>query len=290
VALKVGYFVREGAVNLRRNLLMTMAATLTATVSLLLVGGVLTLGDFVRHITGQIERAVEVSVFLKDDITPQQEKDLRSLLEGVSVVRKVEYVSKDEAFTEFKELYRDQPEVWKNVDASVLPASYRVSMKDPKRVDVIRSNLEGNPAVEEVVDQRKTVGRIVSFTSLLRTFSFVMVAILFVAAVLLIANTIQLAIYARRKEIEIMKLVGATNWFVRLPFMFEGIAQGIVGAVVALGLLTVAKSIIRAILPIWIPSAPLAGIDVAQTIWMVVLGLSIGAVGSMFALRRFLEA
>lgn len=290
MTLKVGYFVRESATNLRRNLLMTIAATLTAAVSLLLLGGVITLGDFVRGITGQIERKVEVSVFLKDDITEEQQKDIETSLQSLDVVSGVSYVSKDEAFKEFKDLYKDQPVLYENVDASVLPASFRVQMKDPKRVDVVRSKLAGNPAVEEVADQQDTVRRLVRFTGLLRTFSGVMVLILFVAAVLLIANTIQLAIYARRKEIEIMKLVGATNWFVRVPFMLEGVTAGVIGAFIALALLAAGKLLARTMLPVWIPTGPLHGMDLKQIGSLVVLGVSIGAIGSMVALRRFLEA
>src|SRR5687768_12843375 len=139
MALKVGYFIRESAGNLRRTPYLTLAAVLTVTVSLFLLGGVLTLGGFVRGVTGQIERKVEVSVFLRDDITPPQQKDIQTSVENLSVVRSVEYVSKEEAFAEFKELYRDQPVLWENIDASVLPASFRVAMKDPKRVDLVKT-------------------------------------------------------------------------------------------------------------------------------------------------------
>src|SRR5437764_8917071 len=131
-SLKVGYFVREASTNLRRNKLMTMAAILTSAVSLLLLGSTLTLGDFVTSITHQIENQVEVSVFLNDNITHSQLDDVRSTLTGLDVVKKVRYVSKNQAFTEFKQLYRDQPALWENIDASVLPASYRVELTDPQ--------------------------------------------------------------------------------------------------------------------------------------------------------------
>ena len=290
MALKVGYFTREAATNLRRNKLMTVAAMLTAAVALLLLGGVLIVGDFVRGITGQIEEQVEVSVFLMDDITEQQTDDIQSTLQELEVVRNIDYVSKQEAYEEFKKLYADQPVLWENIDESVLPASFRVQMADPERVDLIHSKLANNPAVEEIVDQRETVERLVSFTGLLRTFSAVMVAILFVAAVLLIANTIQLAIYARRREIEIMKLVGATNWFVRVPFMLEGLVAGVGGAAVAIVLLMVGKSFAMRYLPVWIPVGPLSGFDPGRVLWLLLLGTLIGVIGSAVALRRFLEA
>jgi cell division transport system permease protein len=289
MALKAGYFVREAATSLRRNKLMTVAAVLTAAVSLLLLGGVLTLGDFVSSITHDIQSKVEVSVFLQDKVTDEQQQDVRGTLEGLDVVRNVRYISKEQAFREFKDLYRDQPALYENIDASVLPASFRVELADPKRVDVISARLGRNPAVDEIVDQRQTVDRLVRFTDLLRTFSVVMIVVLLGAAVLLISNTTQLAIYARRREIEIMKLVGATNWFVRFPFMLEGITAGIAGAVIALFLLGVGKSVARSQFPVWIPTTSLHGVAFGQTLWLVVLGIVVGALGSAVAVRRFLE-
>jgi cell division transport system permease protein len=290
MALKVGYFVREASQNLRRNKLMTVAAILTAGVSLLLLGGVLTLGAFVESVTGAIHEKVEVSVFLQDGITQAQQTDVRETLNDLEVVKSVTYVSKEQAYTEFKELYKDQPALWENIDADVLPASYRVQLTDAKRVDVIKSKLQNNPAVEEIADQQETVSRLVRFTSLLRTFSLVMILVLLGAAVLLISNTTQLAIYARRREIEIMKLVGATNWFVRLPFMLEGVVAGVTGAVIALLLLGVGKSVARSQFPVWIPTTALHGVSVGQVVWLVVLGITVGALGSAVAVRRFLDA
>jgi cell division transport system permease protein len=289
MALKTGYFIREAATSLRRNKLMTVAAVLTAAVSLLLLGGVLTLGAFVSSITHDIQSKIEVSVFLTDKVTDEQQQDVRQTLEGLNVVRNVKYISKEEAFKEFKELYRDQPALTENIDASVLPASFRVELADPNRVDVISARLGRNPAVDEIVDQRKTVERLVRFTDLLRTFSVVMIVVLLGAAVLLISNTTQLAIYARRREIEIMKLVGATNWFVRFPFMLEGITAGVAGAVIALFLLGVGKSVARSQFPVWIPTTALHGVALGQIVWLVVLGIVVGALGSAVAVRRFLE-
>src|SRR5919109_673128 len=114
--LKVGYFVKEASTNLRRNKLMTMAAVLTAAVSLLLLGGVLTLGSFVQSITRGLEERVEVSVFLKDEITDEQRDDVKKSLDGMPVVTGTTYVSKEDAAKEYKEWYKDQPALWENVD------------------------------------------------------------------------------------------------------------------------------------------------------------------------------
>ncbi|MGH7858847.1 MAG: permease-like cell division protein FtsX [Candidatus Binatia bacterium] len=290
MALKAGYFVKEAAMNLRRNKLMTIAAVLTAAVSLLLLGGVLTLGSFVQSITRGLEERVEVSVFLKDEITDEQRDDVKRSLDGMPVVTGTTYVSKEDAAKEYKEWYKDQPALWENVDlVEILPASYRVQLDRPENSDVIRSRLERHPAVEEIADHRDTVKRLVNVTNLLRTFSVIMVAVLLGAAVLLIANTTQLAIYARRKEIEIMKLVGATNWFVRFPFMLEGVAAGATGAGISLFLLGVGKAAARSRIPAFIPTTALQGVAVDQIVWLILLGIGVGALGSAVAVRRFLE-
>jgi len=171
----------------------------------------------------------------------------------------------------------------------VLPASYRVQLSDPNRVDVVKSRLKNNPAVNEVVDQRDTVKRLVRFTDLLKTFSVIMIVVLLGAAILLISNTTQLAIYARRREIEIMKLVGATNWFVRLPFMLEGVVAGVLGATVALLLLALVKIGAKSAIPVWIPHTGLSGVGLGQIIWLALVGIIVGAAGSALAVRRFLE-
>jgi cell division transport system permease protein len=287
--IKPGYFIREAITNLRRNKLMTFAATVTAAVSLLLLGGVMTLDAVVRSFTSGVLDEVEVSVFLVDDITPAQQDAIGTTLEELVVVRGLEYVPKDEALEEWRAMYRDQPAMLENVTADVLPASFRVKLIDPSRVDVIKSTFERDPTVDEVVDHRDLVQKLVSFTRSLRMGSVVMVAILLGAAVLLIANTTQLAIYARRREIEIMKLVGATNWFVRLPFMVEGIVAGVAGALISLAMVAGVKELVRSQVPPFIPTTALHGVAAGQFLVLITLGVVVGALGSAVAVRRFLE-
>jgi cell division transport system permease protein len=207
-------------------------------------------------------------------------------------VKKVRYISKDEAYKEFKSMYRDQPALYENVGPDVLPASFDVQLTDPKRIDLIKSNLGRNPAIDQIVDEHATVKKIVQISSFLRGFSALMVVVLMGAAVLLISNATQLAIYARRREIEIMKLVGATNWFVRLPFMLEGIAAGVAGAVIAILLLALGKTLARGAVShmVLIPTVALHGVAIGQWIVLIVVGIVVGAAGSAVAMRRFLDA
>lgn len=292
MALRTDYFLGETLSNLRRNLLMTLAAISTVAVSLFLFGGVMVMGEIVNNTVGEWEKLIEVDVFLRDEITPEQQKELETAVVAMPEVKDVKYLSKEDAFNEFKEIYKDAPAVWENVDASALPALYRIELHDPQAAEAVTTRLEGRPGVDEVRFGGDDVKRLLQINSLLRRMMFVFVAILLAAAMLLIANTIRLAIYARRREIAIMKLVGATNWFVRVPFLFEGLTEGALGAVVAASVLLVGKMLLLDPLQQQMIFLPLTvGFDVIAKIFLVlvVVGMLVGMAGSTLALRRHLE-
>lgn len=293
MTLKVRYFLGETFINLRRNLFMTFTAITVVAVSLFLLGGVLVGGDIVRRIAGTAEDEVEVQVFLRDEITPDQSKELEDVLHQMPEVEDngVAYVSKEAAYEEFKATFETSPQVVENVTADVLPASYRVKLRDPNKVEVVSNRVEGRPGVDEVLFGGDYVKNVLRVTGLLRAGIFGLSILILVAAIVLISNTIRLAIYARRKEIGIMKLVGATNWFIRLPFIFEGMAVAALGAIMAsLGLFALKAGLDN--LQSSVPFVPISVtlVDVLQTFAVVLgVGLVIGAVGSTVALRRFLD-
>lgn len=292
MAKRVGYFFSETATNLKRNLLMTLAAVTTVWVSLFLLGGAMMFGQFVTHVAGQWEGKVELSVFLRDEITPQQTKELGGLVSGMPEVKTVIFESKAEAYKEYQDMFRDQPSLIENVDPDALPASYRIKLKDPKTAEAVSTRLQGRPGVDEVQFGGDAVKKLLKVTGLIRTFVIGMTIILLIAATLLIANSIRLAVYARRKEIGIMKLVGATNWFIRVPFIIEGMSEAAIGAILATGVLYGGKYLFLDKLHGQIPFLPV-GVDnlfVLQVFGaLLAVGMVIGAIGSSLALRRFLE-
>lgn len=286
------YFVSETFTNLRRNLLMTLAAITTVAVSLFLLGGVMVLSEIVNQVTGEWEGKVELNVFLREDITPEQTKELQSSLTGMPEVDKVFYVSKEEAFNEYKEMFKDSPTLTENVSASVMPANFRIKLVDPNRAEPVKTRIDGRPGVDEVTFGGDAVKKLLQLTKVINTVVFTFTLILLSAAVLLIANTIRLAIYARRTEIGIMKLVGATNWFVRLPFIFEGVAEAALGAFLAAAVIFAGKLFALDRIQQSIPFLPLTvGTDDILRVFAVLMGVGavIGALGSSLALRRFLE-
>jgi cell division transport system permease protein len=292
MALRVDYFLGETFSNLRRNLLMTLAAVSTVSVSLFLLGGTMIFGHIVNNVVGRWEGKVELNVFLRDEITPDQNKQLGDDVAAMPEVSKVTYVSKESAYQEYKDMFKDSPQLYENVDQNALPASYRIKLRDPKAVDAVRTRIEGRPGVDEVNYGGDAVRRLLRINSLLRTISLAFTLILLAAATLLIANTIRLAVYARRKEIGIMKLVGATNWFIRVPFIFEGIVEAGLGALGATAIIYAGKIFVLDQLQrqvVFVPITIASGVVLQVFVILLAIGIGIGAAGSTLALRRFLE-
>jgi cell division transport system permease protein len=292
MALRVRYFMGESLSNLRRNLLMTLAAMSTVAVSLFLLGAVVVVGHVVKQVVGSWEDKVEINVFLKDDIAQDQSGTLGKDLLAMPEVSKVDFVSKEKAYEEYKQMFQNSPQLVQNVDPAALPASFRVKLKNPNQVDAVRVRVEGRPGVEQVTYGGDVIKRLLRIIGLLRSITLVMTLILLGAAILLIANTIRLAVYARRREIGIMKLVGATNWFVRVPFIFEGIVEAGMGALVAASVIYLGKAVVLDKVQEQIPFLPLSvGMDFVMKVFVLLLGVGIvvGAMGSTIALRRHLE-
>ncbi|HET7483378.1 MAG TPA: permease-like cell division protein FtsX [Actinomycetota bacterium] len=291
---RIGYFISETIQNLRRNFLMTIAAISTVAISLLLLGGVQILGMIVNNVTLDWEAKVEVSAYLLDDASPGEIHALEEDLSKMPEVEHVFYVSKEQAFEEFKRIYRDQPEFWETLPPDALPASLRIKLTDANFAQLVSSRIEGAPGVDEVKNGGEFIRRLLQVNSLLRTITFAMSLILMGAAAALIANTIRVAIYARRDEIGIMKLVGATNWFIRIPFMLEGVFAALVGALISGGIVLLTNALLFSRIgetlhflsrPLNFTPGEIGGVLLV----LIVVGSAVGLIGSGLALRRFLD-
>ncbi len=292
MALSVDYVVRETASNLRRNLLMTAAAVLTVAVSLSLVGGALLLKQGVSKASLQWRGGVELSVFMLPEATPEQNEAVERELSQMPEVKKFSFVNQEEAFTEFKEMFANSPDLVESVEAKDLPPSYRVVPKRAEFVDVVGGRFEKRPGVKEVVFARDVVDTLLKVTRALQIGIVSVAGVLLLSAVLLILNTIQMAIFARRREVAVMKLVGATNWFIRIPFMLEGMVQGIVGATAAFGVVALVRNLLAGAVganTLGNQLLPPASDVIGTGLFVLFAGAAIGAVGSAFAVRRFLD-
>jgi cell division transport system permease protein len=289
--MRARMLVSEALRSLRASASTTLAATMTVLIGMFLLGVLIALGTWVVSWSAHVKKEVIVKVYFTQDATAKQINAVAARLDRDPRVKKYTFVSKDEALARMKKRY---PDLFKAgaLPSNPLPASEEVEPRKAEYADAIyRSFLPHPSGVDNLNYGKKTAHRILRVAHVIELVFVIAVLILLVAATLLIANTIRLSIFSRRREIEVMKLVGATNWFVRGPFMLEGLICGLVGSVSAVVLLLLGKELV---LPTILGRVD-AGDDVSaipfalNALALMGVGLALGAAGSGLTLRRFLK-
>jgi cell division transport system permease protein len=285
------YLLGELSIGLRRNPLMVIATIVTVTVSLALLGAGLLVQQQVDLARSLFYSQVEVSIFLHDDIGESQKVSLERELAEHPVVDEVIYESKQDAYEHFQTIFADDPVLLDSVTPEILPASFRVKLHDPEQYAVIESQFAGYPGVDAVSDQTEYLERFFQVMDALRNGALAIAVIQLVAAAALISNTIRITAFARREQTSIMKLVGATNWYIRLPFVLEGVVAGVVGGLAAGLLLLVGYRTVIADLRGTIAFMPFIQLEhvVAIIPLLLLLGALIAAGAAFLSLRRFLS-
>jgi len=292
--MRFQYLLGQAFANLKRNLLIVFAAVVAVLVMLTLVFGTIVLRWSIDQDIGRWDDNVRVIAFLSDDLALEEIDALQQDIQGWEQVDGIEYFSKAEALDEFRELFADQQSLVDVVeeDPSILPASLRIRPGAAADYSAITDRLVVIPGIREVSAADEAIDALVARSERLRTFAFWIVVVLGGAAVVLIANTIRIAIFARRDEIGIMKLVGAGNWFVRIPFFLEGIMEGFVGAVLAVALVWgVSGSIAELFSTSTDPGALTVPVDFLIRNGLLILGFGAGTglLGSAFGMWGFLR-
>jgi len=231
--MRLKYILSEVLTGLWRNVTMTVAMIITMTVSLTLLGAAVLLYWQVDDMERIFFTKVEVSIFLKGDVTEEQRTTLQADLEKDPLVKTVTYVSREDAYNNFKELYRSSPDLVDSVKADTLPESFRVKLNDPKKFKQVSDRYHDREGIDEIIDQREVLGKVFGILGSLQNLSLGVAIFQGIAALLLVANTIQVAAYSKRREVAVMKLVGASNWFIQAPFVLEAVFAGLLGAIVA---------------------------------------------------------
>ena len=282
--------VSEAIRSIGSNLSTSFAATITVLIGMFLLGLLIALGSWVVSWSDHVKSQLEVKVFFLDDVKPKQVNGVRIYLEQDERVKEFQFVTKREALQRMQKKY---PELTANLPSNPLPATYEVTPRDAEDVKALAGDIRAQkfPGVERVKDGQQTSQRILQVARWIEVVFLVGVVVLLIASVLLIANTIRLSIFSRRREIEVMKLVGATNWFVRGPFMLEGLLCGAVGAVSAIVLLLLGREIaLPAILGHIDTSDDVRALGFGLTALILLgVGLGVGALGSGITIRRFLR-
>jgi cell division transport system permease protein len=304
---RVFFFISEGLRALRRSAAPSLAAIVTVTVTALLLGVLIPVLQTTGGKTEEVRDQVGLRIFLTTETpyAPQQVNELETTLQGIPHVKEVEFVSKDEGL----ELLGERLESENKADLTEqlpgahnpLPDSFNVKPDDLDNLPAVQSAItppgaDGTPTpispiIDEVNDSRDEADSIRSVTGAVKWFLVVIGVLLLAASLLLVGNTIRLSIYARRREVEVMRLVGATNWFIRWPFMVEGLACGLIGGAIAVGILflgkaTVVDPLAESINLISTDSTIAFG-KLAFLLLLVAMGVS--AIGSGLTLRRFLR-
>ena len=220
---------------MRRTPLLVFATIIAVLVSSFLVFTTLSARSIVENNTIRWQNGVHVVVFLDDRVTTTAHKQLEESLESYQEVRTVDYFSKLEAEEEFKVLFKDQPELLAEVDYEILPSSLRINLNDPSDYTLIIERLEGNPAVKEIRSSGEAIERLLSLTDTLVISASAFALLIGFAAFILIINTLRIAAFSKKKEIKIMRLVGASSTYIRLPFIFEAVIESLIGTSIAVG-------------------------------------------------------
>ena len=293
--MRVRLLFSEALRSVTANLSTSVAATMTVLIGMFLLGLFIALGTWVLSWSDQAQRKLLVKAYFctpltcAQEATPRQINQTRVILQRMPEVKEVEFVSKDAALDIMR---RRSPELVENVSSNPLPHSLEITPRRAEDVVTIanrldRANLAG---VEKVSYAKKVAERILRVATVISSIFLIAVIVLVAASTLLIANTIRLSIFARRREIEVMKLVGATNWFVRGPFMIEGLLCGLAGSAIAVVLLLLGKELA---LPGILGRIEDSGVGAIGFLWnaaiLLAVGLLLGAAGSGLTLRRFLR-
>ena len=232
---KFSYVLKNTLINMRRSPLLVFATIIAVLVSSFLVFTTLSARSIVENNTLRWQNGIHVVVFLDDRVTTTAHKQLETSLEDYPEVRTVDYFSKPEAEEEFKVLFKDQPELLAEVDYEILPASLRINLNDPSNYKLIIERLDGNPAVKEIRTSGEAIERLLSLTDTLVISASAFALLIGFAAFILIINTLRLAAYSKKKEIKIMRLIGASSTYIRLPFIFEAVIESLIGTSIAVG-------------------------------------------------------
>lgn len=240
--MRMNFVLSEVATGLRRNLTMTIAMIMTTAISLGFFGAGLLVANQIGEMKELYYDKLEVSIYLADDIKPQQQESVTQQLDASPEVASYQFLTKQQAYDRFKRLFRGNPQLIAQATPEDLPATYLVRMKDPERYAVLAQQFpSGKSGIDQVQGQSEVLDRIFSLFNGVRNAAIALALLQALAALLLISNTIQVAAFNRRVETGIMRLVGASRWYTQLPFVLEAALAGLAGAILAIGGLFAAK-------------------------------------------------
>jgi len=295
--MRIGFFLREAMRSMRRSAAPSFAALATVLVTMLVLGVFIPIVQATNGAANSVRGRVEVDVYMRTNATAADDARVRNEVLGLPHVKSVQFVSKQQAY---RQQAQADPQAYALLGSNPLPDTYHVYPDNPSNVLAVHSEIAGtgsggglpiDASIQNVSNKQTDTRKILEVTNLVTITAAVLTVLLVLASILLIANTIRLSLYARRREVEVMKLVGATDWFIRVPFMIEGVIVGAIGALLAIAVLGATKiALLDPLSSNWTLIA--APRTIGFTVLVVVLlaaGTLVSAVGSGLSLRRFLR-
>lgn len=296
--MQARFFFSEALSSLVKNWVMSVAAIVTVLVSMFILGlGTILFFNF-QNAFSDLRNSLRVEVFMKNTASPEKIQELGQEIEAMPEVRDVEFISKEDALNKLRESLEGHEDLLEAISGNPLPPSYVITLRDPDSIDTVATRFFDNPLVDNspgthdgVKYAKETSEKVLSVTTYFFIGGTGFVVLLILASILLISNTIRLSIFARRREVEIMRLVGATNWFIRWPFIMEGVMTGMAGAAAAVALILLANNFLIESVVSKMPFFFKTG--TVPLFWIVLIvilgGTLLGSGGSGLALRRFLK-
>jgi cell division transport system permease protein len=296
--MRLGFFLREAMRSLGRNAMPSFAALATVLVTMLVLGVFIPIVQATTGAANEVRGRLLLDVYLKSDVTPADVQRVRGQVAGTRGVKRVAYVSKQQAYQQER---KRNPEAYQLLGSNPLPDTFRVTPTSASDINRLRDALDPvvagggrrpiDPAIETVRNRRDETNKILSATRVVKLTTAMLAILLITASMLLISNTIRLSLFARRREVEVMKLVGATDWFIRWPFVIEGVIVGALGGLLAILLLAIGK--VTLIDPLQSDFALIAAPDTINFGLLIVVLMAasvlVSAAGSGISLRRFLR-
>ncbi len=291
----IGYLVGEGFRNVFKNKKSTIASIVIMCMSMLIFGMFFTIGENIDHIMTNVEESQGMQVFIKDGTSSERVKQIGEEIKEIDGINKTKYVSKEDALNQVKEQWKDKSDLLSGYE-SVFPESYVVTLTDLKLNEEVQSKIMQISDVDEITSNNQTISTLMNLANGIRIVTGALLLILVIISIFIISNTIKLTVHARRKEISIMKYVGATNHFIRGPFLVEGIIIGVISALISLLIVGLVYNIV---------SGNLMQTDIAKTIGIsllsfsdmfsiiivvyLILGIGVGVIGSSISMRKYLD-
>ena len=290
------FFIREGFRSLKRNSTMSAAAITSVIAALLVIGIFFIIVINIDYAATKLESQIEMMVYLEDGLSENIIDTMETEIRSINGVKSVEFISKDTALNNLEKNWGENSYLLEGLEGdNPLPDAFLITLSDPSDASGVALSVSSISNIEKVVYGKEELANLLNATYVMRMSSVVIILILLFISIFIIANTIKLTLYARRREIGIMKYVGATDWFVRMPFIIEGIVVGMIGAVVSTVILGVGYYYCSGLVKnqmigfMSISLIPFNQIIVSMVILLIIVGVVIGAVGSLISVRKFIK-